>query len=85
MSAPTLTQFSQLQSDLLTALRRISVLEDALRKTQKTVDILLDDMNEVRLDVDSGLDTHDDRLRALETDAEDDASSIYVSDDDSGG
>ena len=33
----------------------------------------------------SGLNMHDDRLRALETDAEDDASSVYVSDEDSGG
>ena len=82
MSAPTLAQFAQLQSDLLTALRRISVLEDALRKTN---DILQDEMNSIRGDLESGLNMHDDRLRALEMDAEDDASSIYVSDDDSGG
>jgi chaperonin cofactor prefoldin len=85
MSAPTLAQFSQLQSDLLTALRRISVLEDALRQTQKTVDILQEVDHDLRLDLDSGLTMHDDRLRALEMDAEDDASSVYVSDEDSGG
>ena len=85
MSAPTLAQFSQLQSDLLTALRRISVLEDALRKTQKTVDILQEVDHDLRLDLDSGLTMHDDRLRVLEMDAEDDASSVYVSDEDSGG
>ena len=82
MSAPTLAQFSQLQSDLLTALRRISVLEDALKKTN---DILQDEMNDIKVDLDSGSNMHDDRLRALETDAEDDASSVYVSDEDSGG
>ena len=85
MSAPTLAQFSQLQSDLLTALRRISVLEDALRKISKTTDILREVDHDIRVDLGSGLTMHDDRLRALEMDAEDDASSVYVSDEDSGG
>jgi hypothetical protein len=82
MSAPTLAQFSQLQSDLITALGRISVLEDKLKKAEGLLDIVQDciqiDIPTVQIDV-------EDRLRALETDAEDDASSVYVSDEDSGG
>ena len=75
MSAPTLAQFSQLQSDLITALGRISVLEDKLKKAKRLLDACQDS---IQIEV-------EDRLRALETDAEDDASSAYVSDEDSGG
>jgi hypothetical protein len=75
MSAPTLAQFSQLQSDLITALGRISVLEDKLKKAERLLDACQDS---IQIEV-------EDRLRALETDAEDDASSVYVSDEDSGG
>ena len=88
MSTPTLAQFAQLQSDLLTALRRIAVLEEDLRKTKERLELVAHAAECAYAGdpyVADRCERIESRLSALETETEDDASSVYVSDEDSGG